>query len=227
MKRTIVVFSVVVLALSLTAFAAEKNGASTSPDGRVTYFHGAMAGVSHPSPDLSAGTWIFQLLDPQAKGRYFCCYGETISGANSVIGAAYWGGQGFTPASNSHITSVKAGIGYVEGTYTDVILSIDLDCSGVPCGTPVWSKKVTVSGTTFGSCCGIVSHRVNPPVAVTGGTQYWITATTEAASDIWAAWNFEVLDEVDNTNIAYNSGGTWYSYSYFLGYSVSAAGTVP
>jgi len=224
-KRTIVVLCVVFLALSLTAFAAEKNGIFTSPDGRMTYAPMGKAGINHPGP-ANADPLLFELLDPQAKGRYFCCSGWTLSGPSSVIGAEIWDAQQFTPASNSHATGVQFAIGYVTGTYTHVIISINADCSGIPCSTALWSKKVKLTNN-FGACCGINGARLKTPLALTAGTPYWVVASTESTSDIWAAWNVQVLDAVDSSTWAQYSSGAWHPISDIEGTATNVAGTVP
>lgn len=226
MKRTILVVSLVVLALSLTSFAASKP--FTSPDKHITFMP-AVKGTHTNPVEPESSTVLFNLLatkDP--NGLYFCCEGYTISGADSVIGESIWVAQGFTPANNSTLTKLKLQISYVEGTYTDVLLGIYDDCSGIPCSTAVWQKKLKLDSETFGDCCTTESKTVSPGVSLTGGTQYWVGVTTEAASDIWAAWNVEVYDEVNDTNLAYNDGGSgWGSYSTNLGTAVEVSGTVP
>jgi len=226
-KRTIVVLSVIVLAFSLTAFAASKNGAFTSPDGRMTFTMGG--GPNHGSPGAvnRDPTLYKNWASDNPKGLYFCCYGWTVSGPNSAIGEEIWYAQAFTPAANSHGTKLIFQVSYVEGTYTDVIMAIYDDCSGVPCASPVWTKTVTVNAETFGYCCSYETVTVRPKVALTGGTQYWVAATTEAASDIWAAWNMGVFDQVDSTNQADYVSGAWGAFSYYLGAGLQVNGTVP
>lgn len=218
MKRTIVVLSVVMLALSLTAFAAEKNGAVTSADKHMTFTPPVKAAHSAPiEPDSLPA--IFSLLatkDPY--GLYFCCTGYTISGPASVIGESIWVAQGFTPASSTTTTKLTLAVSYVTGTYTDVLLGLYADCSGIPCSTTLWQKKLTLQSQPFGGCCAVEKKTIKPGVALTGGTQYWVGVTTESASDVWGAWNIEVLDEVHNTNIAYNdASGGWTAYSSYEG----------
>jgi len=220
-KRTIVVLGVVVLALSLTAFAASKNGAITSADKHMTFTPPVKAAHSNPiEPEATPA--IFSLLatkDP--NGKYFCCEGYTISGPDSIIGEEIWVAQGFTPASSTTTTKLTVAISYVYGTYTDVLLGIYADCSGIPCSSPLWQKTLTLQSQAFGGCCATEHKTVHPGVALTGGTQYWVAATTESASDIWAAWNVEVLDEVNDTNVAYDDGGAgWGSYATNLGNAV-------
>ena len=227
MKRTIVVLSVIVLALSLTAFAASKNGAFTSPDGRITFMPGRAVNHGSPAAQSKDPVLFSELATKDPKGLYWCCEGWTISGPNSVIAEEIWYAQAFTPAANSHATKLTFQISYVEGTYTDVIMAIYDDCSGVPCSSPVWSKKVTLDTETFGECCTLEKQSVHPAVALTGGTQYWVAATTESASDIWAAFNMGVLDQVDDTNQADYESGTWYAFSYSLDAALEVSGTVP
>jgi hypothetical protein len=227
-KKTLLTLTVLALA-SLTAFAADKNGAYTSVDGLKTYT--APVKVINPSVPAGKDPVIFSnLANKYPKGVYFCCEGGTIAGATSIIGEEIWDAVAFTPASNSHVKTLKFAISYVYGTYTDVIISLNADCSGVPCSTPLKHWKETLMTQTFGGCCALEVIS-NKNVSLTAGTQYWIVASTEAASDIWAAWNVEVSDQVDLGNIAQcvncSSGGTWSGYQTNLGYSLQAGGTVP
>ena len=216
-----VVICLVVLALSLTAFAASKNGAVTSADKHMTFTPPVKAAHTGVEPDAGLPIIFSLLASKDPKGLYFCCEGYTISGANSVIAESIWVAQGFTPASSTTTTKLTMAISYVTGTYTDVILGIYADCSGIPCSTALWTKKLTLDTQVFGACCAVEKKTVKPGVALTGGTQYWVGVTTESASDIWAAWNVEVLDEVDTTNVAYDDGGSgWFSYATNLGNTV-------
>jgi len=225
-KRTIVVLSVIVLAFSLTAFAASKNGSFTSPDGRITFM--PARGINHGSPTAqSKDPVIFnELATKDPNVLYWCCEGWTVSGPNSAIGEEIWYAQAFTPAANSHAKKLTFQISYIEGTYTDVVLAIYADCSGVPCATPLKHWTVTLDTETFGMCCAVETHSAGN-LALTGGTQYWVAATTEAASDIWAAWNMGVYDQVDSTNQADYVSGTWGAFSYNLSAAVEVTGTVP
>jgi len=225
-KRTIVVLTIAVMALSLTALAADK--AFTSPDGRMTFMPHSKAAVGHISNNSKDPALFSLLASKDPNGLYFCCEGYTIAGPDNGYGIPeYWEAQAFTPASSSHATKITVAISYVAGTFTDVILSLNPDCSGVPCSTPLEQWTLTLMSQSFGECCATEVQKVKPKVALTGGTQYWVVASTESDSDIWAAWNVEVYDEVDDTNYAYNYEGTWYSYSTDLGAAVEVSGTVP
>jgi hypothetical protein len=67
-----------------------------------------------------------------------------------------------------------------------------------------------------------VSKNINPPVAITAGTQYWIVASTSSTSDFAGAWAFTVLGMV-NFNV--NEGG-WIGISDG-GLALAVRGTVP
>lgn len=211
-KTTLVLIALTVTLLVSNAVA--QNGAILSTDHRTTTIQPA-AGRTQATKPLPALSFAYNsIATDNPKGYYFCCEGYTVSGAASAIGESIWVAQGFTPASSTTATKIAVQISYVEGTYTDVILSLNADCSGVPCSTSLAQTTLQLdTSQVFGACCAYeLWSKVN--VALTGGSQYWVVASTESASDVWGAWNIEVLDAVDTSNFAYNDAGAgWTSYS--------------
>ncbi len=99
----------------------------------------------------------------------------------------------FTPKSNSHVSQVRVAVQHDEtsGGANQVNLSIYGDTNGAP-GTllagPVTVKNLPGTGT----CC-LLAVANFPPVAVTGGSQYWVVADTPLSgtgSDFAGAWDF-------------------------------------
>jgi hypothetical protein len=212
----------------MCAFAAEHNGAYTSPDGRTTYTPPTMAPYIASKP-ASGNTLYNNIAYDNPRGLYFCCEGATISGPNSELNVEYWEAQGFVPTADSHATNIAVLISYLSGTFTDVILSLNADCSGVPCSTPLEQWTLTLSTQTFGSCCAIEAQTVSPSVSLTAGSQYWVVASTESDSDIWAAWNTEILNGVDKTNVSFftPANTNWVSHGTTAGYVLRVSGTTP
>jgi hypothetical protein len=217
------VLSLVVLALSLSAFAAGKDGVVLSKDGKMTIAT-ERSKVSKPYTDVKNNLTkdYNNLGSAYPDGVYWCCTGATISGPNSIIGAEYWAAEGFT-ANTSTIKNVKVAVGYVTGNTTDVIVSLNADNGGVP-GAALKHWKSTVTSNAFGSCCGVEAHGIN--VSVTPGTQYWIVVSTEADSDIWAAWNVNDTLQLfsDAIPTASYQSGTWYGYSGYPGFAFEVQG---
>lgn len=228
MKRTILTVSLVALALGMSAYAADHNGAFTSPDGRTTYT-AAKGGTYIASKPASGNTLYNNIAYDNPRGLYFCCEGATISGPNSVLGAEYWEAQGFIPTAGSHATNLAVLISYVSGTFTDVVLSLNADCSGIPCTTPLEQWTLTLSTQAFGSCCATEVQTVSPTIALNAGSQYWVVASTESDSDLWGAWNIEVFNAVDKTNVSFftPANGNWVSYGTVDGYALRVSGTTP
>ena len=140
------------------------------------------------------------------NGLYFCCYGNTISGSGSVIGATYWVAMGFTPAADADLKEIDVGVGYVTGT-NKVIISLYDDNGGVP-GNVI--KKWSQTGLgNFGACCQIEVGKTRG-IHVTAGTPYWVAVTTDGAdSDTWAAWPFNSTDQINPVPLAVSNGAGW------------------
>lgn len=206
-KRAFVAFAVLALAGS-AASAAGVNGATLSKDKRITT---VSMSSGHFSPTaLPKKTAIFSNVGlAYPKGLYFCCYGSTVSGPTSAVGAAYSVALQITPASDIDAKEIDAGIGWAGGT-NSVDLAIYDDAGGVP-GNMISSGKATGLGT-FGDCCTMAVAKVK--ASLKGGTPYWVVASAEG--NTWDAWAFNSTDETDVLNAAYNGGSGW-----------SPAGAVP
>jgi len=183
-------FCLAVLALSISALAANKNGYTTSKDGKTTYAvkaSGYIGGANLPSglQVISSNLNAFYPL-----GRYFCCYGNTISSAGSIIGHQYAVGVPFTPAANATIKKIVVAVGYVTGTNSAQV-SINADNGGLP-GAPIIHADIN-NLPPYGSCCVLDLHNANLPV--TQGTQYWVVVSTDSNSpDTWDGWNFNTTN---------------------------------
>jgi len=213
-KQALIGLAVSALAAS-AAFGASNNiGATLSKDNRITSIpNGSGHYVAPPAHDPKAKEIFSNVGVLYPKGLYFCCYGNTISGTDSVIGAQYWVAEEFIPANDAKLTEIDVGVGYVTGT-NQVTIDLYDDNGGAP-GNLI--KKNTVTGLgTFGACCTLAVAKVKG-VKVTAGTPYWVAVTTEDANDTWDAWNFNSTNQIDPQPIAVNDGAGW----------VAAGGEVP
>ena len=202
-KRTLLTLIVLALA-SVTVFAAGKDNAVLSRDGRTTIAtKRAQAVTRTTAPSDAALVKIFDNIGTAyPKGTYWCCEGYTITGPTALSGfPEYWEAGAFTPSANHTVTKVEVAVGFVEGT-NGLVLSINNDASGVP-GTAI--KSWSLSGLpTFGSCCVVEARGDSAGIPVTAGTQYWIVLKTNSKeSTTWAAFNVNDTDEVDAAPTAF------------------------
>lgn len=145
---------------------------------------------------------------PEALKKIYSNLGESktdlyIDHAWLVDGPAADGGYSsfiamvFTPKSNSHVSQVQVAMQYLGYGANQVNLSIYGDSGGVP-GTLLAGPVTVTNLPDFGTCCLLAVANFTP-VAVTGGTQYWVVADTPATgtgSDFAGAWAVVVQGKV-------------------------------
>lgn len=215
-KKTLTLLSLVAfLCLSLTAFAASKNGIVTSNGGRVTTAtHGASMSIGsgfQPDAGLSA---IYNNFSNYPLGMYWCCQGWTISGPNSLIGATYADAMPFTPATNATATEIAVGVGYVTGT-NGVTVSLNADSGNLP--GSVIAHFDGAGLPAFGSCCAVIFKSSSKGVALSAGTQYWVVVqTSNNTADTWDAWNDNDTNQTAQP-FAFSNNGVWGNTSGILG----------
>jgi len=194
-----------VAAFALTAsaaYAAPKN-VTLEQGSRLTVFHGAQTGTV--APQLPPRHAIFSNITTP----YNCCSGWTLSGSpSSPIGETLFLAEAFTPSRSATAKEVDVAVGWVEGN-NGVTIGLYSDNGGVPAATPLWSKTVR-NLTTFGTSASAVGvGRVRPGVALTAGTQYWVTITMKRHyANEWAAWN-QTEDNDTALTAAVNTGSGW------------------
>ncbi|MGH9500795.1 MAG: hypothetical protein ACRD3L_16760 [Terriglobales bacterium] len=191
--RILLVLSVLTLVGIAALAAAGRRGIVASVDGRQTIAtHGPSSHIK-PWADNDAGlTAIAGNLSKYPNGVFFCCYGFTISGPNSVIGATYWVGVPFTPSADSMVKKVEVSAAYVTGT-NGVTLSVNSDAGGVP-GAQLAGGNFT-GLEAFGDCCQLVVASGKGGLPVKQGVQYWVVvSTSNATNDTWDAWAFNSTD---------------------------------
>jgi hypothetical protein len=109
--------------------------------------------------------------------------GWEVDGFNSFGGTtdAFGVALPFTPRSDSHLSEVRVAVQYDGSGANQVNLSIYSDSNGIP-GT-VLAGPVTVKNLPdTGTCCTLTSASFTP-LAVTGGTEYWVVADTPVSGD--------------------------------------------
>ncbi len=207
LKKTFAVLAALAF-MSASADAAGVNGATVSKDKLTTM---ARPGSSHyvPAPPPDRLVNIFSNLGKHYPlGLYFCCFGNTVSGPDSLIGQTIWPAVEFTPETDATVKEIDVAVGWVSGT-NGVVLNIAEDNGGVP-GNVLGSFPVTGLGT-FGDCCQVATATAH--IRLTGGAPYWVfVSTDENSADTWAAWPFNSTDQVDALNTAGFDGSVWTAF---------------
>jgi hypothetical protein len=121
---------------------------------------------------------------------YFDIGGWLISGPNSTNGFYPSIALPFTPKSNSHVSQARAAVQYFFSGANQVNLSIYGDSGGIP-GTLLAGPVTVTNLPDSGTCCTLAIASFTP-VAVTGGSRYWLVADTPASgkgSDFQGVWD--------------------------------------
>jgi hypothetical protein len=134
-------------------------------------------------------------------GYYILGPTNSLGDAQQTIGVA------FTPKVNSHVTKIEVPVQCddlnttppppcVVGT-TGFEQSLQADCAGIPCGTPIAGTAYKAQNATvpFYMCCTTADLKAQTfagaGVALTAGTQYWVVVDANppadtATLDVWA-----------------------------------------
>jgi hypothetical protein len=211
--RTIAKLGVVVMLLSFAALAANNGPVKLTASGKAggtPYKQVAVAGATGPL--------FSNLATDNKKGLYYCCAGWELTGPNWLYSqfGYQWIGIQFTLAQARTAKKITTSVSYEEpGTYTDFLISIQADANGVPSGTPLGTGPwtVTMDSQTSGQCCSVEIETIKHGLPLAAGT-YWVVWSTEAGSDLFSIINYQVLDQVDASTVAYYAGveGEWFSY---------------
>jgi hypothetical protein len=147
---------------------------------------------------------IFSNLGPNRFELYTDTDGWDVTGPNAVIigdvaqtSSQQFTGLPFTPNSNAQVTQVRAAVQYVSGDKL-FYLSIHGDSGGAP-GTLLAGPVAVTHLPNFGTCCTLAAANFDPPLAVTGGTQYWVVASTPASgkgSNFAGLWDWVYQGDV-------------------------------
>ncbi|MFZ0480341.1 MAG: choice-of-anchor R domain-containing protein [Terriglobales bacterium] len=138
-------------------------------------------------------------------------------------------GMAFTPKTNSHVSQVRVAIQYGGSGANQVSLSIYGDSDGIP-GT-LLAGPVTVTNLPDNFTCCTLAVATFTPVALTGGTQYWVVANTPltgTGSDFFGGWNTVAKPDL---RMAYMSGEvgeeSWFAQNADLLAAGEVLGTIP
>jgi len=162
---------------------------------------------------------IFSNLGKSKTDLYNDAAGWNVEGPNSGQ-VTQFVGIPFTPKSNSHVSQVRVAMQYDGSGANQVNLSIYGDAGGMP-GTLLTGPVTVTNLPDFGTCCALAVASFSP-LAVTGGTQYWVVANTPptgTGSDFVGVW---VLVAAEYPLAVYEYG-SWYP---FIGDTIDLAGEV-
>ena len=192
---------IMVSLLSFLVLAGVTLAAQRSPN---THGFPVTASSAHiPAPPVPAA--LKQIYSNLGSGndQYNYNNGWAIIGPNfNNEGVSDTFALAFTPKTDSHITQVHAAILYDFTGDNQVNLSIYADADGVP-GTLLTGPVTVYNLPPAATCCGFAVADF-PPLAVTGGTQYWLVANTPTSGPgsnfigTWAA-NPKVLQQANYT----------------------------
>ncbi len=164
---------------------------------------------------------IYSNIGPNASDAYNDTTGYYILGPDNSVGLSEQAiGQPFTPRTSAHVTELLVAVQWISGTkLVNVGLYSD---SGGTVGSLLASTESSAI-PAFGSCCHVVDVTI-PSTAVSGGTQYWIVAS----SDDTNGPDFTgVYDASNLANIAGDVGlAGWFSFTTNTP-AAAAKGTIP
>ncbi len=133
---------------------------------------------------------IYSSLDESEKiDLYNYTNALPVFGPNSVAGVAWFTAMAFTPKSDAHVSLVQVAVQYSGAGANQMNLSIYSDSTGAP-GTLLAGPVTVTNLPAAQTCCGLAVASFTP-VAVTGGTQYWVVADTPltgTGSDFLGVW---------------------------------------
>lgn len=148
------------------------------------------------------------------KGLYFCCFGLTVSGVDSVLHSQTWIATAFMPKADATVTEIDAAVENAAGT-NQADISLYTDDGGVP-GIALKTFKVTGLQGVSG-CCGLAVGKDAKGIPVKGGVTYWVAVTTDKkSSDTFDIWVDNSTDEIHAAPVAVNQGAGWQPAGNFI-----------
>ena len=183
-----------------------------------TTHHGVNTAMQQDGSTLKV---IFSNIGPNKSNAYDDTTGYYVLGPNNSVGLSeQWIGVPFTPRTDSHVSLLLLAVGWISGTRL-VNVGLYSDSGGTVGSALATGQSAAIP--VFGTCCQVVSVDI-PSTSVSGGTQYWIVAT----SDDTNAPDFTGVFQSSNlANIAGEVGGTgWFSFTTNTP-AAAAKGTIP
>jgi len=155
--------------------------------------------------------------------------GPFVAGPNSAAGQSFRA-LPFTPKQDSHVSQVQVALQYDDSGANQVNLSIYGDSGGVPGTLLAGPATVTNLIEYTGTCCSLTIANFSP-VAVTGGTQYWVVADTPltgTGSDFVGVWlSVAAPNKPLGSNCEGCNGGSWYTLNADILPASEVRGTIP
>src|ERR1700720_2532269 len=160
------------------AMAATVSGVVLSDDRRTALFGQGSGEFTAPPQHDPHTTVIFSNIGVKyPKGEYFCCFGDTISGPDSIIGSQNWVAAQFGSLDDVKVTEIDVAAEWAAGT-NEIAISLYTDNNGIP-GTLL--KKFRATGLQgVSGCCAFAVGKDKSGIAIKGGRPYWIAVTTPA-----------------------------------------------
>ncbi len=197
-------------------------GVLFAQDSRMKVAHTVHSGPVTPMQKTpSALKVIFSNMGPNISNAYNDTTGYYILGPNNSVGLSeQWIGVPFTPRTSSHVSELLVAVQWISGVKL-VNVGLYSDAGGTVGSVLASAQSSAIP--PFGTCCQVVDVTI-PSTAVSGGTQYWIVAT----SDDTNAPDFTgVYDASNLANIAGDVGLTgWFSFTTNTP-AAAAKGTIP
>jgi hypothetical protein len=208
--KAIIAFCIAIFAVSGAA-AAGLDGITLSDDKRTVLFApGSGNYIAPPQHDPGTRAIFSNIGVKYPKGEYFCCFGDTISGSTSIIGAQSWVAAQFASPNDVAVTEIDVAAEWADGT-NEIDIGLYTDKDGLP-GRLL--KKFKVTGLQgISGCCGLAVGKDKMGIAIAGGRPYWVAVTT-GASDIFAVWADNSTDQIYGLPLAVNSGTGWQVAGY-------------
>ena len=153
---------------------------------------------------------IYSNLGKSKTALYTDNAGWGVNGPNSTYSEEFIA-MPFTPKSNSHVSQVQVALLYDSSGANQVNLSIYSSSNGAP-GTLLAGPVTVTNLPTYPNCCALAVANFTP-VAVTAGTQYFVTAdtpTTGTGSDFSGNWEFVIATIPQAANVPPFG---WYGYN--------------
>lgn len=181
------------------------------------------SGTHVPAQDAPVGlTKIYSNLG--SKTDAYSDVGEALIGATAPEDYPFFIGMPFTPKYDSHVSQVQVAVQYQSGA-NQVNLSIYEDSGGIP-GTLLAGPVTVTNLPDFPTCCLLTVANFSP-LAVTGGTRYWVVADTPSTgtgSNFTGAWCQVVKPFVP---IAFYFDGSWVEENAYDLVAGEVLGTIP
>jgi hypothetical protein len=168
-----------------------------------TTFDSAQTGkVIHQQHHPHGATIFSNLTQPYNQGGGWGLSG----GPQSQLGETLFLAEAFTPSVSTTAREIDVAVGWEAGN-NGITVGLYSDNGGVP-GTKLGSRPVT-NLVQFGTSSTAVGVAKLKRVALTAGTQYWVTLTfSKKYANETAAWN-TTLDNDNTINAAFNLGSGW------------------